>query len=94
MSPKKKSLAGFLILLAAGVLAAMLGKMVPAPWTELAAVFPLVSAGLIFLVTGRIACPNCGAKVEGPGWGMNPAPLLLLWLARESCPKCHKPLDW
>jgi energy-coupling factor transporter transmembrane protein EcfT len=92
MSLKRKSLAGFVILIAAGIFSAICSIVVPAPWKELAAAIPFILALLVFLGAGRITCPNCNARVTGPG--MNPAPLLLLWLARESCSKCHKPLEW
>lgn len=92
LSPKKKSLVGFALLLAAIALSAA-GSRVAEPWTGLAAGLPLLVVAVAFLFMGRINCPHCGARVKGPG-GINPAPLLLLWAARESCAQCHQPLEW
>jgi hypothetical protein len=67
LSPKKKSLAGFAILLAAGSLAALLGYIVPAPWTEPVAVIPIILALLVFLVANYL--PKLQRESDRTGLG-------------------------
>jgi hypothetical protein len=92
-SPKKKSLIAFLVIAAMFPLFALLDRIVPPEWATLKPA-PLLLMGVAFFVAGRIRCPHCGTKIVGPGWGGNPAPLVLLWMAKEKCSKCAEPLDW
>ncbi|MGO8974318.1 MAG: hypothetical protein ACLP0B_14490 [Steroidobacteraceae bacterium] len=93
ISPKKQSLIAFLIMTAMFPLFALLERFIPPQWVTLEA-SPLLLMGPAFFLAGRIRCPHCGTKVVGPGWGGNPAPLLLLWIAKEKCSKCGEPLGW
>jgi hypothetical protein len=91
LSPKKQSLLALLVLLAAIPLSALLAHILPPQWSTLAGL-PLLLVGVGFWVAVRIRCPHCGARVVMP-W-VNPGALVLLWAARESCPKCRGPLEW
>jgi hypothetical protein len=93
LSPKKKSLIAFLAVAAMFLLFALLDRIVPPEWATLK-VSPLLLLGIVFILVSRIRCSHCGTKVVGPGWGGNPAPLVLLWMAKEKCSKCAEPLDW
>jgi hypothetical protein len=93
LSPKKQSLIAFLVIAAMFPLFALLDRIVPPEWATLKGA-PFLLMGLAFFLAGRIRCPHCGNKVVGPRWGGNPAPFVLLWMAKEKCSKCTEPLDW
>jgi|ERR1700689_1616852 hypothetical protein len=93
LRPKKQSLIAFLVIAAIFPLFALLDRIVPPEWASLKET-PLLLMGLAFFLAGRIRCPHCGNRVVGPGWGGNPAPLVLLWMVTEKCSKCAEPLDW
>jgi hypothetical protein len=91
LSPKKRSLLAFLVALAAIPLMVLLSYILPPRWSTLLGL-PLLLVPVGFFIAVRIRCPHCSARVAGPKVGSGS--LVMLWVARECCLKCGRPLEW
>src|SRR5688572_14806012 len=93
LPPKQMSLLAFAVVVLSVAIGALLALVPPFSWSQFLWVLPGLALVAGFLIALRIRCPGCGA-ILSRSFPYKGGGAILLWVARERCPKWRQELGW